>query len=294
VYLNNTTTTLACSRGSNAAIDSSVHFIEYVQASGNAVNVGDVEGHAFNTTASATCLAAPSASNTRSVKKAWWRNKDATLSCDVEVVLNSNSVLSSLHKATLTPGDTLEYIENVGFFVITNTSSSVIDANANTADVSANAADTYLTGSALNVSNLIQAGSVIRWRLSATKTAAGANVPTFNIRFGTNGNTSDAARCIHTMNTQTAAADTAWVDLEAIVRAVGASGQLQSALQMTHKLATTGFASVSTPQIVQNNSATFDTTPSGSIIGLSVNANVNGNWTFQTISVTADNLIKQR
>jgi hypothetical protein len=65
-------------------------------------------------------------------------------------------------------------------------------------------------------------------------------------------------------------------------------------LEMTHKLSATGFASVSTPQIVQNNSATFDTTPSGSIIGLSANANVNGNWTFQTVSVTAHGLVKQR
>ena len=295
MYLPNTTSILQCARSSAASIDSTVCFIEYVKATGVAVDMGNKQCAAFASAATGTCLAAPGASNCRSVKKAWWRNKHATLSCDVEILLNDSAdITTSLHKATLAPGDTLEYIENVGFFVVTNLSSLVIDANANTADVVANAADTYLTGSSLNVTGLLQAGAFFRWRFSFNKTAAGIATPIFNLRFGTAGTTGDTSRGTHTFLAQTAATDTGVCEIEAVVRAVGASGQIQSFATLEHINTTTGLANAAQIQIKLALSATFDTTPSGSIIGISCNPGASGVWTFQTCTVTGRNLVKQR
>lgn len=71
-------------------------------------------------------VATPAASTVRNVKTLHIRNKSATLACDVTVQYNQNATLFELHKVTLQTGDTLEYIEGIGFFVIT--SSAKLDA----------------------------------------------------------------------------------------------------------------------------------------------------------------------
>jgi hypothetical protein len=156
-------------------------------------------------------------------------------------------------------------------------------SNANTADVPANAADTYLTGSALLVPTAgLKVGTVVRWRMVATKTAAGVVAPAFSVRVGAAGTTGDAQRLLFTGPAQTAAADTAIILIEAILRNIGAAGVLAGGLALTHNLAATGFANQGAV-VLQTTSAGFDTTPANLILGVSVDPGAAGVWTFQCV-----------
>lgn len=161
--------------------------------------------------------------------------------------------------------------------------------NSNTADVVPSGADTYLTGSSLAIAGKIQAATIFRWRFTATKTAAGVATPIFSVRVGTAGTTADTARLTLTGAAQTAATDTAWIELEANIRTYSATGVLQGSLKFVHVNAATGFANTST-QILQNTSGTFDITAASLIIGVSCNPGASGVWTFQNISASAHNL----
>ena len=154
----------------------------------------------------------------------------------------------------------------------------------NTADEVANAADTYLAGSKLVVPpHLLQAGAIMKWRFAMTKTAAGIAAPTWIVRVGTLGTTGDAARLTFTGPAQTAAVDTGFVEILAILRNTGAAGVLAGFLALEHNLATTGFANAESP-VLQATSAGFDTTVAGLKIGVSVNPGASGVWTHQVVS----------
>lgn len=163
--------------------------------------------------------------------------------------------------------------------------------NANTADVVASAADTYLTGSNITIpAHLLQAKTRFRWSFAMTKTAAGTAAPVWVVRLGTAGTTADAARLTFTSpSAQTAATDTGGVEINAILRNTGAAGVLTGILTMWHANATTGLASVSTV-CVQVTSAAFDTTTAGLIAGVSVNPGASGVWTHQLVMAEAHNL----
>lgn len=164
--------------------------------------------------------------------------------------------------------------------------------NQSLADQLANAADTYLTGSALAVPTgmVLQVGTAFRWRLTCTKTAAGVAAPIWNIRVGINGSTADTARCVFTqVALQTAAIDAAVFDIYATLRNVGAAGVLAGSLHMAHVLAATGFSTLD-HNVQQVTSAGFDTTIAGTIVGLSVNPGASGAWTFQVIQSEMANI----
>jgi len=58
---------------------------------------------------------------------------------------------------------------------------------------------TYLTGSAISVpAGLLRIGTIFRWTMSLTKTAAGTAANSFFVRLGTLGTTSDTAVCTFT------------------------------------------------------------------------------------------------
>lgn len=82
------------------------------------------------TTATTTdILAAPGASTTRNLKQMTVRNKSATVANDVTIVYDQNGTDFELHKVTLQPGDMLEFVEGVGFFIVTNISSGRLLTN---------------------------------------------------------------------------------------------------------------------------------------------------------------------
>lgn len=162
--------------------------------------------------------------------------------------------------------------------------------NWNTADVVANAANTYLTGSNLAVpQHGLQAGATFRWRLIMTKTAAGLAAPIWTVVVGTAGTTADTARLTFTGSAQTAVADNGEVEIWAILRNTGAAGVLAGGLRMTHNLAATGFSTLAA-QVLQNTSSGFDTTTASLIVGLCVNPGASGVWTHQVVAGEMQNM----
>lgn len=163
--------------------------------------------------------------------------------------------------------------------------------NSNTADVVANAADTYLTGGSIVVPNhLLQAKTVFRWLLAVSKTAAGVATPAFTVRFGTAGTTADTAVLTLTGPAQTANADVGLIEIVATLRNTGAAGVMSGVLAIIHNLAgTTGLANVASPVIVATG-AGFTTTTAAGIVGLSCNPGAAGVWTFNLVSVRATNI----
>jgi len=151
--------------------------------------------------------------------------------------------------------------------------------NYNTADVVANAADTYLTGSGLSIptGQVLQVGTTFTWRFGLTKTAAGTATPIWTVRIGTAGTTADTARLTFTGAAAAATAEAGWVEISAILRNVGASGVLAGVLVCRPH--TNGIGA----SALQVTSAAFDTTVAGSIIGVSVNPGAAGVWTHQVI-----------
>lgn len=165
-------------------------------------------------------------------------------------------------------------------------------SNQNTADATANAADTYLAGSsiAFGVHSGLRAGTRFRWTFVMTKTAAGVATPIFNVRFGTNGTTGDAARLTYTLLAQTAAVDTGKCIIEVYVRTFSATGVIHGSVLFLHNNTVTGFSTTAQMQIQQSASAAFDATIANSIIGVSCNPGTAGVWTFQQVFVEAFNL----
>lgn len=162
--------------------------------------------------------------------------------------------------------------------------------NWNTADVVASAADTYLTGSRLDVPpHGLQIGTTFKWRFFMTKTAAGTVAPIWRVRVGTLGTTSDAAILTFTGPVQTAAVDTGYVEITAILRSIGAAGVLAGGLNLAHNLATTGFANIGSPTL-QATSAGFDTTFANLLVGVSVNPGTAGIWTHALVKSEAWNI----
>ena len=163
--------------------------------------------------------------------------------------------------------------------------------NCNTADVVASAADTYLTGSSISVpTHKLQAKTMFKWRFAMTKSAAGVAAPIWRVRIGTAGSTSDAAILTFTqVALQTAVVDTGIVEITAILRNTGAAGILAGSLSLLHVLAITGFSTLG-ENIMQVNSAGFDTTVANLIVGVSVNPGASGVWTHQLVMVEAFNL----
>jgi len=165
-----------------------------------------------------------------------------------------------------------------------------IIANGNTGDVTANASDTYLTGSALAIGGQIKAGTVLKWTLMMTKTAAGIATPNIYVRFGTAGTTADTARLTFTGTVQTAATDTGMITITATVSVVGASGVVRGGFHQTHTNTTTGLMNVARPRVLTATSGTFDNTSGSLIAGISVQPGTAGVWTFQVVEGQAYNL----
>lgn len=162
--------------------------------------------------------------------------------------------------------------------------------NSNTADVVANAADTYLTGSSIAIpSHLLQVGTKFTWVMAVTKTNAGTATPIWSIRVGTAGSVADTAQLTLTGPAQTAVPDTAYITVEVTVRSIGAAGVISGVLTLTHNLDATGFANIGSPTLAAT-SAGFNTTTAGLIIGLSVNPGASGVWTHTIVDADAWNI----
>jgi len=167
---------------------------------------------------------------------------------------------------------------------------NILLSNANTANVVASAADTYLAGTSVTIAGKIKAGSVFIIRLGLTKTAAGVATPIFNLRFGTAGSTADTSRATFTFLAQTAVVDQGYAEIQVLIQTVSVTGTIHASVNFEHKLATTGFATAAQVQMFESTSAAFDLTVANLKIGLSVNPGTAGVWTFQTATIEGYNL----
>jgi hypothetical protein len=104
---------------SAAAIDSLVSYIDVNDSTGAFIG-GGTQKTAIASATTTDILATPAASRLRRMKWGNWRNKDASLSCNVTVVLDVSATDYEIHKTTLAPGDCLQYIEGIGFFLLTS------------------------------------------------------------------------------------------------------------------------------------------------------------------------------
>lgn len=130
-----------------------------------------------------------------------------------------------------------------------------------TAQVVPAATRTYLTGSAIALpADGLKVGTKLSWTFNMTKTAAGIAASTFDIAFGTTGTVADTAQVSFVKPAGTAAVDEGWVDIEARVQSVSATGVVIGEFALTHNGNTAGHATI--PSVNVNSvSAGFDNRP---------------------------------
>lgn len=294
IILPNTTDKLQVVTSAAGDVDVVVSYGEVDQATPPGVKPFGRQLTTITTAATTDVLAAPGASTTRTPEEITIRNTHASVVNSILVQYNANSVIYELHKVTLAPGEMLEYIRGIGWFVLATTMPNI--RNQNTSDVVANAADTYLTGSEIRIpsNRPLAIGARFHWRLGATKSAAGVAAWAFSLRFGTLGTTGDTARLVFTQTTfvQTGVADTGTWEIRAIVRGpISASCIVAGVMEFQHHLAATGFAnSAGGSDAYQVTSSAFDITTAGMIVGLSCNPGAAGVFTFQVISGECENV----
>lgn len=120
IFLANTTDTLQLVTSAAGTLDVQCNFVEAVK-SGGAVSDLNNQQTAITTATTTTVLAAPGASNCRTLKQMTVRNKSATTPTDVTVLFNANATTYEIYKCTLDTGATCEYLDGVGFYTLAAT-----------------------------------------------------------------------------------------------------------------------------------------------------------------------------
>lgn len=230
-------------------------------------------------------VGAPGSDVVRNVKTLHIRNTDGSLSCSVSVLHTDGTTTSTLHSELLLPGESLEYIEGIGFFKLkADTDPRLI--NVSVADQAIGASTTaYLTGSSLAIpQTLLKAGIVLRWQVSVGKSSAATATETIAIRFGTAATASDTARNSFTGDTETAAADEAIDTIQATIRGpIGASCVVEAFWMRDSNLNTTGFSNTTRKaQVRVATSAAFDIT-AATYVGLSIQTGASHSLTVRQV-----------
>ncbi len=100
---------------------------------------------AISTATTTDILAGPASGVYRNLKTLNIRNKDASASVDVEIIMDVSGTDCSLFKGTLRAGDTLQYVEGVGWYVTTTAT-----ARLRTARLASDDAKTSTTAAAVS------------------------------------------------------------------------------------------------------------------------------------------------
>jgi hypothetical protein len=211
-----TTDTFQLISSTTSALD--VH-VSYVDASSTTLvpSGAGKQNTAIVTATTTTILAAPAASTVRNMKTLKVRNKGAVAN-DVTIQFDQNATDFELHKVTLLAGECLQYIEGIGFFVLTSgrldrwlrVSADVVNATTSFADV------TGLTCA-------VESGKTYNFEAHLTHIN---NATTTGSRFGINGPTLSAIR-VSTIDTVTASV-TASVHSAGSVTAVDTAATAQT------------------------------------------------------------------
>lgn len=148
--------------------------------------------------------------------------------------------------------------------------------------------DTYVTNSDILIPSFgLQAKTVITWRISASKTAAGVATPVYSIRIGANRTTADTARLQITGPAQTAAADVGLLTIMLTVRSIGASGVIQGVTAWTHNGAAVGFCNNDAGAVEGTISGFDNSALGGSYVGLSIDGGASAAWTLTQVVTEA-------
>ena len=171
-------------------------------------------------------------------------------------------------------------------------------SNASTAAQALTAAtSTYLTGSALAVpTSKLRVGSIFRWHLILTKSAAGTVKTDFFVRCGTAGTTSDTAiLTFNALPVGTAVTDEAWVTIVVTCRGpLTSSGVFAGSIFVGHAgnpvgTYTAGFITTTT-YFKRLTSSTFDVTTANLILGISCTSGTSVVPTFEQVTAESLNL----
>jgi hypothetical protein len=281
----------------SAAADVEVH-ASWADLAAGVVTPGRTNTASITTATTTTVVGSPVASTVRRVKLLFINNAHASTSTDVTVEHTDGTNAERLSKVALLAGESLNFVEGAGFVHLDANGlpkdplEPRSSASAITAQIAAFSVDTYI-GANLNVAGRLQAGSFFRWFIIASKGAAGTAAPTFILRTGTAGAIGDAARLTMTGPAQTAAADTARIEVVATFRAVGAEAVIRGDVQLSHNLAATGFAATGPAGEAHfgGTSASFDSSPAGTILGLSINPGASGAWVVEQATLIASGLL---
>jgi hypothetical protein len=150
------------------------------------------------------------------------------------------------------------------------------------------AADTYVTNSDILIPSFgVQAKTIFRWTISASKTAAGTATPIYTVRIGANRTTADTSRLAITGPAQTAAADVGVLEIIVTVRTVGASGVIQGSTVWRHNGTATGFCNDYAGAVEATSSGFDNSALGGSYIGLSINGGTSAAWTLTQVRAEA-------
>jgi hypothetical protein len=265
----------------------------YIDLASGTVSAGRLNTR-ISTATTTDVVAAPAASTTRNVKTLKIGNNSATVTNTVTIQHTDGTNVIVLEQVTLAPLERIGYEEGSGIRVFDSAGREKITnlglpaGNSNLADVTASGAATYITGANLQIGSRAQAGSFFKWRLRASKTAAGVATATVAVVVGPNATTGDTARVTHSSTAiQTAAIDTGMFEIDAVFRAVGGSALIESSIRLDHVLADA--AGFGTFRYLTANSATF-ALGANDYIGLVVNPGASGVWTFQHVLIDAGNL----
>jgi hypothetical protein len=285
LLLTATTDKLQLITAAAGTLDVHASFIDMSKADPPVVkgSTSDRQHTAITTATTTDIVAAPAASTTRNVKTLHIRNKSASTATDVTILFNQNATTFELWKASLGPGEALEYVEGIGFFEVNAAFTSGVVTNRSTAAQGAGfAADTYLIGSSVPLATPV-VGATYILMFDMTKTAAGIAAGVLTVRIGTAGSTADTARCTFTFSAGTAATDTGVFTVMCTFRTVGAgtSAVLQGRAQLDSQ-PTTGLSSLIHAAV--STSGGFDSTVANSIIGASFNGGTSFSGTVQLVT----------
>ena len=152
-------------------------------------------------------------------------------------------------------------------------------------------ATTYLTNSNIAIpAAKLRIGTIIRWTLVFSKTAAGTAARAHLIKLGTNGTTADATIITLTSGTPSGAVDQGRQVITCIIRGPLSASCIASGCSFaTHQLSTTGLFPNET-EILIVTSGTFDATTANLIIGLAVTTGASEALTYEQVIVEVLNL----
>lgn len=233
---------------------------------------------AITTATTTDIVATPTAGQYRNVKSLYIRNKHASTSVDVTVVIDQNATDFQLHSVTLLAGEMLSFVDGVGFFEY-NVATALTSA-IGTADLAIANTETVVVSKNCAANELV-AGTTYKFTAYATKAGTTSASPIIRIRIGTTTLTGNIAA------TLTPPVDTLAVPISidgiVTIRTDGAGGTALGSLQRAVHLAAVTITPAINPSTA---TVAVDTTAANQKIELTfISGNAANTFTFRNANL---------